>query len=162
MYARFPLICLTALPLFLFTVAAGAEETKVMVNHAPQSFGLVLEKLDSENRIQLPSDDWFELDDADVWVFFLNPENDLHAVPDMVRKVYTEIDGVARDVARVSVGLGEGREIDLQIVDLSKEPKNGVSLKGCISALDVISVAYPDFDASTEAVERNCKEFETD
>lgn len=149
----FSLLCLACLP-----VPSQADEIKVMVNHAPQSFWTTLEQNDPEGKVLSPRGTWFDPEEADVWVYFLNSEGPNHTLPSFVLQVLESIQDQEKDYFRMAFEVPQGRIMRVSIVDLSKT-KNGIDFLGCVAALNLTAMAYGQISADHASIQENCTKY---
>lgn len=144
---------------FVITSAAQADTLKVLVNHAPQGFYTTLDHIDVDSRILLSRDAWFEPNEAQAWIIFMNGAADLVTLPSLVTEVYGSITNELSTLTRFSVDLADDRSLAIQIMDLSRGDK-GIEFRGCLSALDIAMLVYAEDLTNQQNVDKYCGDYE--
>ena len=101
------------------------------------------------------------MDEANVWVIFLDPETDLQYQSELVQKIWSQIGVDLSEVSRLTATLTQDQELAVQFVRLSETLEKADYL-GCIAAVDLISMAYPRLPNSIELQEANCQKYRYD
>ena len=100
-----------------------------MANHAPHSFWITLDQNDPDQKVISSLQTWFNPEEADVWVYFLNSEGPNRTVPPIVRKALETIQGKENDFL------------------------------GCVAALDLAAMAYGQISADHASIQEKCTKY---
>lgn len=152
--------CLIALTVATVSICteAYAEEIKVLVNHAPNSFYETMDKIDTDDIILLSSEEWFSPINADFWVIFVDDPNDNFTLSELGQLFWETAEASTSTLIRSTADLRGGRSIVGQVNDLSKT-ENGADFQGCVSALDAASFAYKADLTTNESVFEFCASY---
>lgn len=137
------------------------RNTQGFTHHPSAGFVETLERMDRDDRFVTSQDQWFRMDEANVWVIFLDPETDLQYQSELVQKIWSQIGVDLSEVSRLTATLTQDQELAVQFVRLSETLEKADYL-GCIAAVDLISMAYPRLPNSIELQEANCQKYRYD
>ena len=137
---------------------ADIEKIRVARFHAPGSFVATLKKVDRDTLVVLTDGQWFDPSSANAWVVFVSSNRDHVALPDLAIQVLDAVSGNPNDLVRVSVELANGNSLRVQLNDLQRT-KNGASFQGCVSALDIASIAYGENILTPMVIDDYCKNY---
>ncbi|MCT4554770.1 MAG: hypothetical protein N4A53_08800 [Pelagimonas sp.] len=137
------------------SVVAHADELKVTVFNAPASFFDTLKAVDSEGRIVLSSDTWFEPQFADAWAIFFATPRDHFSLPRLALEVFEEIGLSTSALVRTTAVLKERDPLIVQFVNLENSAR-GIQHVGCVTALDLAVLAYKKDRITEEDIRQHC------
>ena len=142
-----------------FPTPIVADELWVAVNHAPLSFRETVQAMDAEDKVRLPEDEWFDPRGADLWVLFVFSGRDDFTLSEIAQSVIRAIPvESASPLTRLNVDLENGRNLDVQVNQMSKTTKSS-NFQGCLAALDVLSMAYERDYMVLEVIDEQCGKY---
>lgn len=156
----FPTLFLAlASPLTAAAQEFSEDAYKVFASNPPAGFLETLERLDRDNRFIFSQDEFFAISEADNWIVFFSPSVDQWTLPEFVLNVYEQTKEIADEVVRYSVEMEKDQVFKLTLVNLDKRPENSPNLKGCIAAIDLVSIHYREYELSGELIGTVCESY---